>query len=73
VSLEQRVKKLEDEVKILKNQIQNTLLEIQAEIMGHYYTSLRAEDGLQEDEHPRDHRDSPDSGNGRKERIPAPS
>ncbi|MEA3407811.1 MAG: hypothetical protein U9R48_07005 [Chloroflexota bacterium] len=34
-------------MKILKNQIQNTLLEIQTEIMNHYYTSLRADDDLQ--------------------------
>ena len=49
MDLEQRIKKLEDELKILKNQIQTTLLEIQSEVMSHYYPYLRAdEEGQQE-------------------------
>lgn len=44
MDLEQRIKKLEDELKILKNQIQTTLLEIQSEVMSHYYPSLRADE-----------------------------
>ncbi|MHB0856078.1 MAG: hypothetical protein ACYC5M_00740 [Anaerolineae bacterium] len=43
MELEQRVKLLEDELKILKNQIQTTLLEIQEQILVHYYPALRAE------------------------------
>ncbi|MHB1296512.1 MAG: hypothetical protein ACYC4R_16155 [Anaerolineae bacterium] len=43
MELEQRVKVLEDELKILKNQIQTTLLEIQEQILVHYYPTLRAE------------------------------
>jgi len=42
--LEQRVKSLEYEVKILKNEIQRTLLDIQEQILVHYYPSLRAEE-----------------------------
>jgi hypothetical protein len=42
--LEQRVKTLEYELKILKNEIQKTLLEIQEQILVHYYPTLRAED-----------------------------
>ena len=42
--LEQRVKTLEYEIKILKNEVQRTLLDIQEQILVHYYPSLRAED-----------------------------
>ncbi len=42
--LEQRVKTLEYELKILKNEIQKTLLEIQEQVLVHYYPTLRAEE-----------------------------
>lgn len=42
MELEQRVKALEYEVKILKNEIQKTLLAIQEQILIHYHPSLRA-------------------------------
>ncbi|MBI5302720.1 MAG: hypothetical protein HY868_11325 [Chloroflexi bacterium] len=44
MELEQRVKALEYEVKILKNDLQRTLLEIQEQVLLHYYPSLRADD-----------------------------
>jgi hypothetical protein len=44
VELEQRVKALEYEMKILKNEIQKTLLGIQEQILVHYYPSLRTDD-----------------------------
>jgi len=44
MSLEQRVKTLEYEMKILKNEVQQTLLDIQEQILLHYYSSLRTED-----------------------------
>lgn len=44
MELEQRVKTLEYEMKILKNEIQRTLLDIQEQVLVHYYPSLRAED-----------------------------
>ena len=47
--LEQRVKALEYEIKILKNEIQRTLLDIQEQILVHYYPDLRSEtEGLEE-------------------------
>ena len=42
--LEQRVKSLEYEIKILKNEIQRTLLDIQEQILVHYYPSLRTDE-----------------------------
>ncbi len=42
--LEQRVKALEYEMKILKNEVQRTLLDIQEQVLIHYYPSLRAEE-----------------------------
>lgn len=42
--LEQRVKALEYEMKIMKNQVQRTLLDIQEQVLIHYYPSLRAEE-----------------------------
>jgi len=42
--LEQRVKALEYEMKILKNEVQRTLLNIQEQVLVHYYPSLRAEE-----------------------------
>lgn len=44
MDLEHRVKMLEQEVKILKNQVQKTLLDIQEQILIHYHPALRAED-----------------------------
>jgi len=40
VALEDRVKELEEELKVLKNEIQTTLLDIQEQILSHYYPSL---------------------------------
>ena len=44
MDLEQRVQALEQELEILKNQIQTTLLEIQEQLSTKAYPSLRAED-----------------------------
>ena len=44
MELEQRVKALEYELKILKNEVQRTLLDIQEQILVHYYPSLRTEE-----------------------------
>jgi len=44
MELEQRVKTLEYEVKILKQDMQRILLEIQEQVLVHYYPSLRAEE-----------------------------
>jgi hypothetical protein len=44
MSLEQRVKTLEYEMKIMKNEIQQTLLDIQEQILLHYYSSLRTKE-----------------------------
>ena len=44
MELEQRVKTLEYEFKILKNEVQRTLLDIQEQVLVHYYPSLRAEE-----------------------------
>ncbi|MBI5654013.1 MAG: hypothetical protein HZC40_26730 [Chloroflexi bacterium] len=44
MELEQRVKSLEYEVKMLKNEMQRILLEIQEQILVHYYPSLRADE-----------------------------
>jgi hypothetical protein len=44
MSLETRVETLEHELKILKNEIESTLLEIQNQVLIHYYPSLRAEE-----------------------------
>jgi hypothetical protein len=49
VELEQRVKTLEYEMKILKNEIQRTLLDIQEQILVHYYPSLRREEDTPSD------------------------
>lgn len=43
MELDQRVRRLEDELKIIKNQVQITLLEIQEQVMSHYHPSLLAE------------------------------
>ncbi len=44
MELDARVKALEYELKILKNEIQRTLLDIQEQVLIHYYPSLRSED-----------------------------
>ncbi len=44
MELEQRVKALEYEMKILKNEVQRTLLDIQEQVLIHYYPALRAEE-----------------------------
>ncbi len=44
MELEQRIKSLEYEVKLLKNDTQRILLEIQEQILMHYYPALRQED-----------------------------
>lgn len=44
MELEQRVKTLEYEFKILKNEIQRTLLDIQEQVLIHYYPTLRTEE-----------------------------
>lgn len=46
MNLESRLEKLEHEFKILKGEIQTTLLEIQEQILIHYYPTLRADDGV---------------------------
>ncbi len=46
MELEQRVKALEYEIKILKNEIQRTLLDIQEQVLIHYYPTLRADDSV---------------------------
>ena len=44
MELDARVKALEYELKILKNEIQRTLLDIQEQVLIQYYPSLRSED-----------------------------
>jgi len=44
MELDQRVKALEYELKILKNEIQRTLLDIQEQVLIHYYPALRTDD-----------------------------
>lgn len=44
MKIETRVEKLELELKLLKSEIQRTLLDIQEQILIHYYPSLRAEE-----------------------------
>ena len=45
VQMEKRIKSLEYEMKILKNQLQRTLLDVQEQILVHQYPSLRQDDG----------------------------
>jgi len=49
MDMEQRVKTLEQEMKILKNQVQKTLLDIQEQILVHYHPALRTEDDALEE------------------------
>ena len=49
MDLEQRVKTLEYEMKILKNEIQRTLLDIQEQVLVHYYPALRTEEAVPTD------------------------
>lgn len=58
MDLEQRVETLEQELQILKNQIQTTLLDIQEQLLTNAYPSLRAEDMMPESTTP------PSSKNG---------
>ena len=44
MDLEQRVKTLEYEIKILKADVQRTLLDIQEQVLVHYYPALRTEE-----------------------------
>lgn len=44
MELEQRIKTLEYEVKILKNEVQRTLLDIQEQVLIHYYPALRTKE-----------------------------
>jgi hypothetical protein len=44
MKIENRVEALELELKILKNEIQSTLLEIREQVLNHYYPELRAEE-----------------------------
>ncbi len=46
MSLENRVETLEHELKILKNEIESTLLEIQNQVLIHYYPAFRAEESV---------------------------
>lgn len=46
MELDERIKALECELKLLKNEIQRTLLDIQQHVLAHYYPTLRAEDTL---------------------------
>lgn len=46
MKLETRVERLEHEFKILKNEIQTALLEIQEQILIHYYPALRGEENV---------------------------
>lgn len=50
MDVEAKIKTLEQEVKILKNQIQQTLLDIHEQVLVHYYPSLRVE-APDDDEH----------------------
>jgi hypothetical protein len=67
VELEQRIKSLEYEMKILKNEIQRTLLDIQEQVLIHYYPALRTEEPAQGN----GSRPAPEGDRGRS--APAPS
>ncbi len=44
MDVERRVAKLEEEMHILKNEIQSVLLDIESQLLSHYYPSLRSSD-----------------------------
>jgi len=44
LEMEQRVKALEHDMKLLKNDIQRSLLDIQEQILVHHFPSLRMDD-----------------------------
>lgn len=44
MELDERMKAFEHELKSLKNEIQRTLLDIQEQVLMHYYPTLRVED-----------------------------
>lgn len=72
MELEQRVKTLEQEIKILKGQIQRTLLDVQEQLLVHYHPSLRIAEAAAADELP-PARPFVDPENDRPEsKIPAP-
>ncbi len=50
MALEERIEALEGEMKILKNEIQSTLVDIQEQILTHYYPALRAEEPFPSEE-----------------------
>lgn len=50
MELEQRVKTLEQEIKILKGQIQRTLLDVQEQLLIHYHPSLRTAESDSDEE-----------------------
>lgn len=43
--LDKRIKSLESEIKILKNQLQRTLLDVREQILVHQYPALRQDEG----------------------------
>ncbi len=53
MKIETRLEKLEHEFKVLKNEIQATLLEIQEQVLNRYYPALRAEEDEMEVAPPR--------------------
>jgi len=50
MELEGRIAALENEMRILKNEIQSTLVDIQEQILTHYYPALRAEESFPSEE-----------------------
>lgn len=71
MKLESRVEALELELKILKNEIQATLLEIREQILNHYYPELRAEEPPLPPARGSDTRNGALNGNGRAKPAPA--
>ncbi len=63
MNLDNRVETLEHEFKILKNEIEGTLLEIQNQVLIHYYPALRADDSTP----PQEIRSTPSRAKGPKE------
>lgn len=69
MKIENRVEALELELKILKNEIQATLLEIREQVLNHYYPELRAEEPARPVA--RAAANGAGNGNGRAKPIPA--